>query len=121
MLRNCHKCYQVFSTPGGEVCPSCQQKARDDFELVRAYLQGQPAAGIEELHRETGVPTEDILEFIRQGRLKSQSVQVHCQICRAPIPAGLACDECRKRLRRVPAGERVYSMEPSTGEKPRKL
>lgn len=119
MLRNCRKCYQVFSAPAGEVCPSCQQKARDDFEMVRAYLQQQPAADIEELHENTGVATADILEFMRQGRLKSQSVQVHCQICRAPIPAGLACDECRKRLRRLPTGERVYSMEPSAGEKRR--
>lgn len=120
MLRNCRKCYQVFSAPGGEVCPSCQQKARDDFELVRAYLQQQPAADIEELHQATGLPTDDILEFLRQGRLKSQSVQVHCQICRAPIPAGMACDECRKRLRRVAPGERVYSMDSGTGEKRRK-
>ncbi|MEW6522474.1 MAG: MerR family transcriptional regulator [Bacillota bacterium] len=121
MLRNCQKCYRVFSALHGNLCPACRQQAQTDFEAVRHYLEEQPAASIEEIHAATGVSGGQILEFLREGRLRSISVQMTCEVCHTPLAAGRICDACRDRLKpaRPASGERVYIMETDKGLKPR--
>lgn len=100
MLRNCAECNRVFSHPVQKLCPSCLSEKEELFNKVKQYLIDHPLATISEVSEATGVDTDRILEFLREGRLqiKPTDVTLRCKICDEEIESGTVCDKCRKKL-----------------------
>ena len=110
-IRNCRRCGKVFVYMGRDLCPQCRAEEEQEFEQVREYLRENPYAGIEELHRETGVEKEIILSLLREGRLEVIDSPLggigRCKICGEKIPQGRICPKCLQSFKVPPrkAGE----------------
>lgn len=102
-LANCIKCGKAFLWTGGrKVCPSCLEKEEKDFEKVYNYLRDHPRATIKEISEATEVDEDEILEFIKQGRIQLKFTDVagrlRCKRCGEPISSGEYCPSCLKEL-----------------------
>lgn len=102
-LANCIKCGRAFLWTGGrKVCPQCLEEEERDFEKVYNYLRDHPRATIKEIVEATEVDEDEILEFIRQGRIQLKFTDVagklRCKRCGEPIASGEYCPKCLKEL-----------------------
>lgn len=102
-VRNCRRCGKMFIYVGRDICPRCREEDERDFDRVREYLRHYPRADIQELHRETGVDKEKILNFLREGRLEIDrdgiSSVSQCRICGRPISQGRICLKCLEKFK----------------------
>jgi hypothetical protein len=79
------------------------REEEEQFERVRRFLRESPGATVEEVEQATGVPSELILSFLRQGRLiatEGLKGSLTCQRCGAPIDGGYLCAACSRELAR---------------------
>ncbi|MBC7331606.1 MAG: hypothetical protein H5U01_09500 [Clostridia bacterium] len=102
-LANCIKCGRAFLWTGGrKVCPQCIEEEERDFEKVYNYLRDHPRATIKEISEATEVEEDEILEFIKQGRIQLKFTDVagklRCKRCGEPISSGEYCPSCLKEL-----------------------
>ena len=122
-IRNCKRCGRVFVYVGIPVCTGCLDKEEEQYRKVKRYLDTNPRAGIEETSDETGVPSEMVIEFLRQGLLVTApgpGGQLTCMICKKPITRGRICPKCETSLMTMadkappvqePSHGRMYVME----------
>jgi hypothetical protein len=69
---NCPICGKPFDKQGFyEVCEGCFAKNESDFDKVRDYLYTFANKNIFDVASATGVSTDKIREFIRQGRISN--------------------------------------------------
>ncbi|MCS7233110.1 MAG: hypothetical protein N3C62_00255 [Synergistetes bacterium] len=102
-LANCIKCNRAFLWTGGrKVCPRCLEEEEKDFEKVYNYLRDHPRATIREISEATEVDEDEILEFIKQGRIQLKFTDVagrlRCKRCGEPISSGEYCPSCLKEF-----------------------
>ncbi len=100
MLKNCKWCNRVHSHPLRELCPACHAQEEEEFILVYDYVRDFPGHSVSEVSEATGVKVSRILQFLQQGRLNSENLEIHitCEICGVATSSGRICDECRGRL-----------------------
>lgn len=113
-MRNCPRCGRIFVFRGREICPACVNEEEEQFERVRRFLRESPGATVEEVAEATGVPSELILSFLRQGRLIATDGlkgSLTCQRCGAPIDGGYLCAACSRELARE-VGRAAGGQEP---------
>lgn len=100
-LRNCKRCGKLFVYAGVPVCPECLEKEEEQYRKVKKYLDSNPRAGVDETSEQTGVPSEMVIEFLRQGLLVTAGGpggQLTCAICHRPITKGRLCPKCEASL-----------------------
>ncbi|MCX7774182.1 MAG: flagellar operon protein YvyF [Clostridia bacterium] len=101
-VRNCKRCKRIFMfTTGPQICEACKKLEEDDFEKVRLFVRDFPGATIQEVSRETEVPTQLIYRFLKDGRLEvteASPISLQCENCGSRIKSGRFCVTCSKKL-----------------------
>lgn len=101
-VRNCKGCGRLFNyLAGPPICQSCQKKLEDKFQEVRAYLNDNPNATINQLSEELDVSVKQIKQWIREERLSLTTAGadgITCERCGAPIRTGRFCDKCKTSM-----------------------
>ncbi|HHW23082.1 MAG TPA: flagellar operon protein YvyF [Clostridiaceae bacterium] len=102
-VMNCRRCRKIFmySGTGPKICESCKKLEEEEFEKVRAFVREFPGATAQEVSRETGVPTQLIYRFLKEGRLEvseSSPIALQCENCGVRIKSGRFCVQCSKKL-----------------------
>ena len=102
-LKNCKECGKLFSPSAGEDhCHVCRDDEEIDYQKVKDYLWDNPGASIDEVHEETGVEKETIIQFVKEGRLISDGIDasflVQCERCGKEIEKGRYCSTCKNEL-----------------------
>lgn len=115
-LKNCPECGKLFVYSVREICPDCAQKDEENLEKVRDYLYKNANATIEEISEETGVPTNKILGYLKDGHLmlkEGNPFLLVCEKCKTPILTGRYCDKCKEELKRK-LSKTSETIEPNT-------
>lgn len=97
-VKTCRRCRRLFNyVVGDKICPSCRQQLEEDFQKVKKYVNSQPNAKIPDVARECNVTAEQIRQWLRDERLflSSESPQLTCDNCGAPILSGKLCEACK--------------------------
>lgn len=100
MLKNCRWCNRVHSSPVRDLCQTCYEEEEQEFTMVYDYVREFPGLPVAEVSEATGVQVSRILQYLQQGRLNSQNMEINlaCEICGVNTNAGRICDDCRDRL-----------------------
>lgn len=101
-VKNCKNCGRLFNVMSDErICPACEKKLEEKFQEVKAYLDENRGASVEELSREKDVSTKQIKIWIKQERLILSDGSlggITCEKCGKPICTGRFCDGCKKNM-----------------------
>lgn len=116
-ISNCARCDRIFrATMGKRLCPSCDQKDKEEFAAVRSYLCEHPRSDIITVSEATGVPVKQIQEYLREGRLVlADGIEwLKCERCGAAITTGWLCPKCAREMgtRRAPAPREEPALRP---------
>ncbi|NLM05875.1 MAG: MerR family transcriptional regulator [Tissierellia bacterium] len=100
-VRNCKVCGKIFNYDGFNVCRACRRKQDERFQRVKEYLREYPGASINEVEDATDVSSEEIMEFLREGRLEmdeNSQITLDCERCGAKIFTGRFCSKCTSEM-----------------------
>jgi flagellar operon protein (TIGR03826 family) len=99
-LMNCTKCRKLFVSIGRSICPSCVEKEREEFEMVKKFLAENPHSTVSQISQATGVSQNAIIDLVKKGRIvASEAIIVYgCEICGRPIHSGKVCNICKEKL-----------------------
>ncbi|MBF4694510.1 hypothetical protein [Fusibacter ferrireducens] len=102
-LKNCKKCNRLFAAPdaSSSLCSRCNEAIDDDFTKVREYIYDNPTSGVKDVSIGTGVSTEAILKWIRDGKivLGANALISFCERCGEVVNGGgRFCPKCIRSL-----------------------
>lgn len=99
-IRKCKNCGRFFQYHSSKYCPACVIELDQVFIKLREYIYENPDSTVIEVSENTGVDTEIIMEFLRDGKLelKEPSVLLECKSCGKAIKTGVMCKECLSRF-----------------------
>ncbi|NLM74462.1 MAG: flagellar operon protein YvyF [Clostridiaceae bacterium] len=101
-VRNCRRCKKIFMfVTGPQLCDACKKLEEEEFERVRSFLKEFPGATIQEVARETEVPTQQIYKYLKEGRLEvaeNSPIALQCENCGVRVKSGRFCINCSKKL-----------------------
>ncbi len=102
-LKNCKKCNRLFSAndASSTLCSRCNEDIDDGFTRVREYIYDNPASSVKDVSMGTGISTEAILKWIRDGKivLDKNAIISFCERCGEPMDDGSRfCPKCVKML-----------------------
>lgn len=101
-VKNCRRCKKIFMyVTGAQLCVACKKLDEEDFEKVRNFVRDFPGATVQEVSRETEVPTQMIYRYLKEGRLEvseSSPIALQCENCGARVKSGRFCINCSKKL-----------------------
>lgn len=121
-IRQCRRCRKLFDYRGNPNCPACVQQMDQMFVMVRNFLYDNPHADMEAICEASGAEENDVLAWLREGRLivdSDMTPLLTCVNCRKPIQSGQYCDACAHQMRaQLEQGARQISApKPESGEK----
>lgn len=109
---------------GNPICPACVHKEEEYFQVVKEYIWNNQHATVTEVSQATGVSTEKILRYLREGRLELSDQCVNlfldCERCGVPIKSGRYCEKCTVEMEKILKEEakslnkKVNPTQPST-------
>ena len=99
-----HTCPQCgaklkYMAMGDYLCPECGLEQKDDYGIVREYLDEHGPTPALVIEAETGVPRLIIEDFLRKGRLEindNSPIFLKCELCGKDIKFGRICPVCAK-------------------------
>lgn len=98
--RNCKKCGKIFNYIGGiPICPACKDKAEEQYQTVKKFVQDHKQASMKEIVEQCGVEQKQVQQWIREERLfftDDSPVKIACELCGATISTGRYCEKCKK-------------------------
>ncbi|RYL95816.1 hypothetical protein EWI07_01155 [Sporolactobacillus sp. THM7-4] len=102
-LANCKNCGRLYVRVSSPYCPECLKEQEKKFELVYDFIRRQEnrTSTVQQTHEATGVETDLIYEWVREGRLQSKifpNLGYPCQSCGRIIQSGILCDSCRTKI-----------------------
>lgn len=100
-LTRCPKCGEVFAREKFNICNACRTKENEKIDLVRRYVNHNPDATVPELERVSGLPHEELITLVREGKLTGIDVLklvLSCEECGAEILTGRFCKRCSEKL-----------------------
>lgn len=102
-VMNCRKCRKLFNYLGygPRICPECAKKDEENFKKVKEFLYENPGAMLPTISRETGVSSDVIIRYLREGRIEvadGSAIEIPCERCGRPIKSGRFCDSCISSL-----------------------
>ncbi len=100
---NCLKCGEayVYKSLGVYECPKCGYVEKDEYALVREYIEANGAASSVTISAATGVPIARINQLLRNGKLEipnESPVFIKCENCGTDIRFGRFCPACAAKL-----------------------
>ncbi|ARI79140.1 TIGR03826 family flagellar region protein [Halobacillus mangrovi] len=103
MVDNCPHCNAIFMKDTTYICPSCRKIEEEQFHTVYGFLRNKRnrTATIAEVVEETGVPQNQLREFVKQKRLhpaQFPNLAYLCEKCGAEIKSGRICKDCTKEI-----------------------
>ncbi|ACV59571.1 hypothetical protein Aaci_2567 [Alicyclobacillus acidocaldarius subsp. acidocaldarius DSM 446] len=102
-IANCRRCGKLFNRVGRDICPECIKDEDEKLATIRAYLRQHPLANIYEVANGTDVSYDEIVQFIRDGRLllrNNPNMVYPCERCGTPTQSGRLCANCAKEMAR---------------------
>lgn len=66
----CRKCGIVKESKVLPLCNRCYEPYKQDFNKIRVYLRTHPTSNAREISKDTKVPIEKILDFIKDGLIQ---------------------------------------------------
>lgn len=117
----CGKCggNMIYTNAGIYKCESCGEEVLDDFGKVKKYLDEHGPTSAFKISQDTGVSTDVINTFLREGRVEipdGADCYIKCEKCGCSIRYGRYCPECVKAL----AGGIKSVLVADMGERPKK-
>lgn len=100
-VRNCKICKNLFNYQGSPICPACNKKMEDRFNIVKEYIRDNPNVPMAKVSEDTEVPIQQLKKWVRQERLqfsKDSGVTIDCECCGKPILTGRYCSDCKSRM-----------------------
>jgi flagellar operon protein TIGR03826 len=102
-LANCKNCGRLFVRTNSPYCPACLKEQDKKFDVVYAYIRQQAnrMATVHQVHEATGVETELIYQWVREGRLVTTlfpNLGYPCKTCGKLITEGAICEDCRRGI-----------------------
>ncbi|TGA95874.1 hypothetical protein E4665_17330 [Sporolactobacillus shoreae] len=102
-LANCKSCGRLFVRVSSPYCPECLKEQDKKFDIVYDYIREQEhrMATVPQVHDATGVETELIYQWVREGRLVSAmfpNLGYPCKSCGKMITEGVICSDCRNKI-----------------------
>lgn len=103
-LSNCPVCGSLFVKGIRSVCQECHQAVEERFERVYTFIRRREnrTATIEETEEATGVAKDEIVKFIREGRIQLAQfpkLGYPCEKCGTLIREGRLCQDCGHNIR----------------------
>jgi hypothetical protein len=95
---NCPRCGRLSSVLVRGQCGHCLREEHEQLRTVQGLLAERGPLSAEEISRETGVPVERVLRWLREGRLVTSGDVVRCRRCGRPVRLGVLCSVCRVEL-----------------------
>ncbi|MCR4591297.1 MAG: flagellar protein [Lachnospiraceae bacterium] len=103
-VKNCKKCGKMFNYVSGPViCPICAEKAEEDFQKVKEYIEKNPGASVAITAEACEVEVAQIRQWLKDERLTFTSADgsdLTCEKCGTPILSGRFCDKCKNEVTR---------------------
>lgn len=124
MLQNrpkeCEKCgsKMKYIASGVYQCSNCSHEMLDDYGKVKEFLEKNGPAPMIVIRQATGVPTEAIEMFLKEGRVEipdGSGYYMKCEKCGCAIRFGRFCPECAK----VITGDIRNAFLQDVGERPK--
>jgi len=100
-LSICPRCGELFIREKYEICNKCRTAENERLYLIKRFIDTHPDATIEELSKISGLEEDEILHYVRKGRLLSEdfsAIEITCEECGEKILSGRFCKKCRDRL-----------------------
>jgi hypothetical protein len=71
-IRACKRCNKLLTLryEASSLCPDCIDKDKEDYRLVKEYIQTHANANVYEVSKETGVNMKTIMRFINDDRVQ---------------------------------------------------
>ena len=114
-IKNCRKCGRMFQTLSDErICKECKGRLEEKFQEVKAYIQENRQATLQEISHACDVTVKQIEQWVREERLffsEDSPVKIRCEGCGREISSGRYCSECIGKFRQA-TGE----LEPKQAE-----
>lgn len=116
-VKQCRQCGILFQSLGSNICPNCAEELDRQFHTVKNYLYDNPDANVFDITRDTGVPENLILRFLREGLLTVSVADgsLECEECGEAITSGRYCSKCERTLENILIG--AIKQEPRKEEK----
>lgn len=122
-VTNCRDCGRLFNYIGGaRLCPACQKKLEEKFQEVKAYLEENKNATVEQVSEELDVSVKQIRQWIREERLSLSTAGadgIVCEQCGTPICTGRFCEKCKAEMANTFAGAIAKPKEPEIKKRER--
>lgn len=110
---------KLFHIGGGQYeCHTCKNITMDDFGKVKAFLDENGPSPAMVISQATGVSTDIIDMFLKNGRLEiteNSKYFIKCEKCGCSIRSGRFCIDCAKEL--TQGIQRIFFNE--VGDKPK--
>lgn len=111
-LANCTNCGRLFVKVASRLCPECLKEQDRQFDVVYHYITRQEnrTATVPQVHEATGVETDLIYQWVREGRLVPAmfpNIGYPCRSCGSIIKEGVLCHNCRSRLEKEIGQENI--------------
>lgn len=121
-LANCINCGRLFVKDASPYCPECLKEQDRQFDIVYEYIRRQEnrTATVTQVNEATGVETDLIYRWVREGRLVSAmfpNLGYPCRSCGTIIKEGILCDSCRKKLEKDIVQENLRQEKQNVGTK----
>ncbi len=101
-LKNCKQCGRMFQADDHtqKLCSRCSHDDEALFREVREYLYDHPNANAQEVAEETEATEDQVMKWLRQGRLelKGEGVGYPCDRCGVAITSGRFCQSCSREM-----------------------
>ena len=72
-IRTCQRCHKLLTYGYGgllSLCSECSDKDKDDYRIVKEYIQSHANTTVFEVSQETGVSLKVIMQFVREDRVQ---------------------------------------------------
>lgn len=71
-IRTCQRCKKLLTHcyEVSSLCPDCIDRDKEDYRLVKEYIQSHANTNIYEVSQETGVSLKVIMRFINEDRVQ---------------------------------------------------
>ena len=102
-IRQCRRCRKIFNYISNPNCPVCVRELDEIFHNVRNYLYEHPKADMEELCEQTDADEEEVITWLREGRLILAYPEIgilRCETCDKPIASGRYCEACSQKVKK---------------------
>lgn len=99
-VSNCVRCGKVINGGSIEVCDSCAEKEKVEFQRIKDYIENNPGATVFQVTTALDIAIKNIKRYLRENRLeiadrdaKSNSF-LSCIKCGESIRSGYYCMNC---------------------------